>query len=192
MAQILFGTGIRALHAAQQRMALSRGHAVVLVIVGTAQFRVEAQPSHAVAALDLEADAAVALTELLDVHLPHQLPPGQAVDGERLGIPQVRVAQCDPALLVIDGGSRSAFLHRLGRRPVGRALHAARHSAPDGEADCHYKRRVHLTFHSFIYCKCDAGVYPQPRLRSLLPAAGQQSLRQTAGPKGRPFPARLT
>jgi len=136
MPQIGFGGSIRPLHAAQQRVALSGGHAVVLVIIGPAQFRVEAQLASAVAALDLEADAAVALPELFDVHLSHQLPARKAVDGECLGVLHVGIAQGDGALPVTDGGRGLAVLRSRGGGPVGGGASAAARSAPGGEAGC--------------------------------------------------------
>ena len=132
--QIVLGSGVGPLHAAQQRMTLPGGHTVVLVVVRADRLGVEAQLPRPVAPLDLGVDRPVRLLELLQVHPPHQLPAGQAVDGKHLGILHVGIVQADLPCFIVHGGSGLALVRPCRGRPLGSAFASSCPSAPGGQA----------------------------------------------------------
>ena len=91
-------------------MTLPGVHTVVLVVVRADRLGVEAQLPRPVAPLDLGVDRPVRLLEVLQVHPPHQLPAGQALDGEHLGVLHVGVLQADRPCLIVHGGGGLAFV----------------------------------------------------------------------------------
>ena len=132
--QVVFGGGVGPLHAAQQGVALPGSHTVVLVVVGTNHLGVETQLPGSVAPFDLGIGRAVGLLEVLQVHLAHQLPAGQALDGEHLGVLHVGVLQADRPCLAVHGGGGLALVRPCRGRPLGSAFASSCPSAPGGEA----------------------------------------------------------